>query len=182
MWKKWRFRLRQNFWKLFFLNLDSQLYLQTNKNVNGWCLCWIFYIEEICDFLIWGYRTLTSSVQEVQAIFLNEIICRVSAKPWSVYHGGKSKGITCAVDRDVAAYLAVDRGFRFPTEQYGCQYGQFTCFRPHRASKTLAYMIFIIADRQRGIGLYFCAFMNFLIQGFTLETCVITKPPFFFIF
>ena len=35
-------------------------------------------------------------------------------------HGGNSKGTTCVVDRDVTAYLIVDRVLRFPTEQYGC--------------------------------------------------------------
>ena len=32
-------------------------------------------------------------------------------------HGGNSKGTTCVVDRDVTAYLVVDRVLRFPTEQ-----------------------------------------------------------------
>ena len=32
------------------------------------------------------------------------------------YHGGKSKGTTCVVDRDVTAYMVVDRVLRFPTE------------------------------------------------------------------
>ena len=31
-------------------------------------------------------------------------------------HGGKSKGTTCVVDRDVTAYMSVDRVLRFPTE------------------------------------------------------------------
>ena len=31
-------------------------------------------------------------------------------------HGGKSKGTTCVVDRDVTAYMVVDRVVRFPTE------------------------------------------------------------------
>ena len=31
-------------------------------------------------------------------------------------HGGKSKGTTCAVDRDVTAYMAVDRVLRLSTE------------------------------------------------------------------
>ena len=31
-------------------------------------------------------------------------------------HGGKSKGTTCVVDRDVTAYMVVDRVLRFPTE------------------------------------------------------------------
>ena len=30
-------------------------------------------------------------------------------------HGGNSKGTTCVVDRDVTAYLVVDRVLRFPT-------------------------------------------------------------------
>ena len=43
-------------------------------------------------------------------------------------HGGKSKGTTCVVDRDVTAYLVVDRVLRFPTEQYGCRYGGYPWF------------------------------------------------------
>ena len=38
------------------------------------------------------------------------------------FHGGNSKGTTCVVDRDVTAYLVVDRVLRIPTEQYGCRY------------------------------------------------------------
>ena len=41
------------------------------------------------------------------------------------HHGGNSKGTTCVVDRDVTAYLVVDRVLRFPTEQYGCRYGGY---------------------------------------------------------
>ena len=40
-------------------------------------------------------------------------------------HGGNSKGTTCVVDRDVTAYLIVDRVLRFPNEQYGCRYGGY---------------------------------------------------------
>ena len=40
-----------------------------------------------------------------------------------IEHGGNSKGTTCVVDRDVTAYLVVDRVLRLPTEQYGCRYG-----------------------------------------------------------
>ena len=43
-------------------------------------------------------------------------------------HGDKSKGTTCVVDRDVTAYLVVDRVLRFPTEQYGCRYGGYPGF------------------------------------------------------
>ena len=46
----------------------------------------------------------------------------------SYFHGGKSKGTTCVVDRDVTAYLVVDRVLRFPTEQYGCRYGGYPGF------------------------------------------------------
>ena len=46
----------------------------------------------------------------------------------SPIHGGKSKGTTCVVDRDVTAYLVVDRVLRFPTEQYGCRYGGYPGF------------------------------------------------------
>ena len=45
-----------------------------------------------------------------------------------VNHGGNSKGTTCVVDRDVTAYLVVDRVLRFPTEQYGCRYGGYPGF------------------------------------------------------
>ena len=37
-------------------------------------------------------------------------------KPCINQHGGKSKGTTCVVDRDVTAYMVVDRVLRFPTE------------------------------------------------------------------
>ena len=40
-------------------------------------------------------------------------------------HGGNSKGTTCVVDRDITAYLVVDRVLLFPTEQYGCRYGGY---------------------------------------------------------
>ena len=43
-------------------------------------------------------------------------------------HGGNSKGTTCVVDRDVTAYLVVDRVLRFPTEHYGCRYGGYPGF------------------------------------------------------
>ena len=43
-------------------------------------------------------------------------------------HGGNSKGTTCVVDRDVTAYLVVDRVLRFPTEQYGYRYGRYPEF------------------------------------------------------
>ena len=40
----------------------------------------------------------------------------------NIKHGGNSKGTTCVVDRDVTAYLVVDRVLRLPTEQSGCRY------------------------------------------------------------
>ena len=51
------------------------------------------------------------------------------------YHGGKSKGTTCAVDRDDTAYMTVDLVLRLSTEYYGCQYGQYTCLSTYRALK-----------------------------------------------
>ena len=52
------------------------------------------------------------------------------------YHGGKSKGTTCAVDRDDTEYITVDLVLRLSTEYYGCLYGQYTCFSTYRALKT----------------------------------------------
>ena len=43
-------------------------------------------------------------------------------------HGGNSKGTTCVVDRDVTAYLVVDRVLRLPTEHYGCRYRGYPGF------------------------------------------------------
>ena len=42
------------------------------------------------------------------------------------YHGGDSIDTTCAVVRDVTAYIAVVRVFRFPSEYYGCRYTNST--------------------------------------------------------
>ena len=53
---------------------------------------------------------------------LHKQVC-VPINEYPLTHGGKSKGTTCVVDRDVTAYLVVDRVLRFPTEQYGCRYG-----------------------------------------------------------
>ena len=47
---------------------------------------------------------------------------KLALVPASRYHGGNSKGTTCVVDRDVTAYLVVDRVLRILTEQYGCRY------------------------------------------------------------
>ena len=51
-----------------------------------------------------------------------------SAKISILLHGGNSKGNTCVVDRDVTAYLVVDRELRLPTEHYGCLYGGYPGF------------------------------------------------------
>ena len=45
-----------------------------------------------------------------------------------IEHEGNSKGTTCVVDRDVTAYLVVDRVLRLPTEQYGCRYEGYPVF------------------------------------------------------
>ena len=67
-----------------------------------------------------------ANASDTEAAFLdlnlsiyNDII---STKIYDKQHGGKSKGTTCVVDRDVTAYLVVDRVLRIPTEQYGCRY------------------------------------------------------------
>ena len=41
-------------------------------------------------------------------------------------HGGDSIDTTCAVVRDVTAYIAVVRVFRFSSEYYGCRYTNST--------------------------------------------------------
>ena len=45
---------------------------------------------------------------------------------FALYHGGDSIDTTCAVVRDVTAYIAVVRVFRFPSEYYGCRYTNST--------------------------------------------------------
>ena len=74
-------------------------------------------------------------------------------------HGGNSKGTTCVVDRDVTAYLVVDRVLRIPTEQYGCRYvgypgfndvtviflGIFCCF----TFRICFYDIFLSCEKRR---------------------------------
>ena len=55
--------------------------------------------------------------------------------PTGNYHGGDSIDTTCAdsaVVRDVTAYIAVVRVFRFPSEYYGCRYTNSTHVKPAR--------------------------------------------------
>ena len=61
---------------------------------------------------------------------INYMHCKINprAQVFPNNHGGNSKGTTCVVDRDVTAYLVVDRVLRFPTEQYGCRYGGYPGF------------------------------------------------------
>ena len=47
-------------------------------------------------------------------------------------HGGDSIDTTCAVVRDVTAYIAVVRVFRFPSEYYGCRYTNSTHIKAAR--------------------------------------------------
>ena len=54
---------------------------------------------------------------------IRNVRCSTSVLARTNDHGGNSKGTTCVVDRDVTAYLVVDRVLRLPTEQYGCRYG-----------------------------------------------------------
>ena len=63
------------------------------------------------------------------------------AKDLKFRNGGNSKGTTCVVDRDVTAYLVVDRVLRFPTEQCGCRYGGY---RGVNDVKVIFYAFFVI--------------------------------------
>ena len=60
-------------------------------------------------------------------------------------HGGNSKGTTCVVDRDVTAYLVVDRVLRLPTEQYGCRYGGHQGFNDVKVI-FLAYFVILLSE------------------------------------
>ena len=72
-------------------------------------------------------RGLKFRIQEVEGLYY---LCSEikGADQLRSYHGGKSKGTTCVVDRDVTAYMVVDRVLLFPTEQYGCRYGGYPGF------------------------------------------------------
>ena len=68
---------------------------------------------------IWLLNTGLTVFNNIYNLFLRKYL---------PHHGGKSKGTTCVVDRDVTANLVVDRVLRFPTEQYGCRYGGYPWF------------------------------------------------------
>ena len=71
---------------------------------------------------------------------------RVSHDTAHLYnHGGNSKGTTCVVDRDVTAYLVVDRVLRFPTEQYGCRYGGYPGFNDVKVIFK-AYFVILLSE------------------------------------
>ena len=77
-------------------------------------------------------------------------------------HGGDSIDTTCAVVRDVTAYIAVVRVFRFPSEYYGCRYHQCPCFSVHRAKISSLFSAIITENCQEGIYRYFQRVCNFL--------------------
>ena len=60
-------------------------------------------------------------------------------------HGGISKGTTCVVDRDVTAYLVVDRVLQLPTEQYGCRYGGYPGFNDVKVIFK-AYFVILLSE------------------------------------
>ena len=78
------------------------------------------------------------------------------------WHGGGSIDTTCAVVRDVTAYIAVVRVFRFPSEYYGCRYHQCPCFSVHRAKTSSLFSAIITENCQEGIYRYFQRVSNFL--------------------
>ena len=66
------------------------------------------------------------------------------------------------------AYMVVDRVLRLSTEKYGCRYGQFTCFRPHSASKTNANRILLAPIVKEVSNIVSNLLMSFLLQRLTL--------------
>ena len=70
--------------------------------------------------------------------------------------------VVCAVVRDVTAYIAVVRVFRFPSEYYGCRYHKCPCFSVHRAKISSLFSAIITENCQEGIYLYFQRVSNFL--------------------
>ena len=86
-----------------------------------------------------------------------------------LYHGGDSIDTTCAVVRDVTAYIAVVRVFRFSSEYYGCRYHRCPYFSAHRANRSSLISAFITENCQEGIYRYYKCLSSFLniktIQG-----------------
>ena len=89
--------------------------------------------------------------------------CICEKKPlFSLHHGGDSIDTTCAVVRDVTAYIAVVRVFRFPSEYYGCRYHQCPCFSVHSAKISSLFNAIITENCQEVIYRYFQRVSNFL--------------------
>ena len=77
-------------------------------------------------------------------------------------HGGDSIDTTCAVVRDVTAYIAVVRVFRFSSEYYGCRYHRCPYFSAHRANRSSLISAFITENCQEGIYHYYKRLSSFL--------------------
>ena len=77
-------------------------------------------------------------------------------------HGGDSINTTCAVVRDVTAYIAVVRVFRFSSEYYGCRYHRCPYFSAHRANRSSLISAFITENCQEGIYHYYKRLSSFL--------------------
>ena len=68
-------------------------------------------LRPLIDVRIWFLLNILKTNRPIKTKFCIHIIIN------KIYvHGGKSKGTTCVVDRDVTAYMVVDRVLRFPTE------------------------------------------------------------------
>ena len=92
-----------------------------------------------------------------QKIMLSHPIDRVDS-----IHGGDSIDTTCAVVRDVTAYIAVVRVFRFSSEYYGCRYHRCPYFSAHRANRSSLISAFITENCQEDIYRYYKRLSSFL--------------------
>ena len=81
---------------------------------------------------------------------------------WTQEHGGDSIDTTCAVVRDVTAYIAVVRVLRFSSEYYGCRYHRCPYFSAHRANRSSLTSAFITENCQEGIYRYYKRLSSFL--------------------
>ena len=99
----------------------------------------------------------------IKATLNPSTLCMSLRNPFTRNHGpGDSTDTTCAVVRDVTAYIAVVRVFRFPSEYYGCRYHQCRCFNVHRAKIPSLFSAIIKENCQEGIYRYFQRVSNFL--------------------
>ena len=82
---------------------------------NGFVSSKIYDKRDDFDFNIVNFPFLDDDVprRPSYGVYISQLIrcTRVCS-----HHGGESQGTTCVVDRDVTAYMVVDRVLRFPTE------------------------------------------------------------------